>query len=421
MAAKLFGGRASMDGATILTRVVLDNYKSIAHCDVRLGPLNYLVGPNGAGKSNFLDALRFVADALKQSVGQALRNRGGGVSICHAPHKQQGYFRIHLEFRAPDGEPGHYALRVGQSKGNRSSVPWEVQEEILSLPTRPGETGPAQRPGHPNNRPDFGDRRALSLAADEPAYREVYSALTRMLFYNINPRSIADVVTFEPGQFLLPDGSNLASVFYRLGLPPDNVKDRITEYLRAILPGLIKVRAEPVLKEGTDLPPDTQKVALLFEQRCGASAVQLFWPSQMSEGTLRSLAILTALLQATVTEGPRPSLVAIEEPEAQVHPATLGVVRDAMVEASFNTQVIVTTQSADVLDNKDVETDSILAVSAEEGTTLIAPVDASGRELIRRRLYTPGELLRIGQLFPDRGANGAPGGTGRPAPVGGTV
>ena len=66
-----------MERATFLTRVVLENYKSIAHGDVRLGPLNYLVGPNGAGKSNFLDALRFVADALTHSVEQALCARGG--------------------------------------------------------------------------------------------------------------------------------------------------------------------------------------------------------------------------------------------------------------------------------------------------------------------------------------------------------
>ena len=45
-----------MEGATFLTRVVLENYKSIARCASGLGPLNYLVGPNGAGKSNFLDA-----------------------------------------------------------------------------------------------------------------------------------------------------------------------------------------------------------------------------------------------------------------------------------------------------------------------------------------------------------------------------
>jgi ABC-type Mn2+/Zn2+ transport system ATPase subunit len=36
-----------------LKRVVLRNYKSIAVCSVKLGPLTFLVGPNGAGKSNF--------------------------------------------------------------------------------------------------------------------------------------------------------------------------------------------------------------------------------------------------------------------------------------------------------------------------------------------------------------------------------
>src|SRR3954452_1553479 len=97
-----------MEQVTFLTRVVLENYKSIAHCDVRLGPLNYLVGANGAGKSNFLDALRFVSDSLKHSVGHALRSRGGGGSICYAPHKQQGFFRIHLEFLGQDGATGHY-------------------------------------------------------------------------------------------------------------------------------------------------------------------------------------------------------------------------------------------------------------------------------------------------------------------------
>jgi predicted ATPase len=409
-----------MEGATFLTRVVLDNYKSIARCDVRLGPLNYLVGPNGSGKSNFLDAIRFVADALKQSVGQALRTRGGGGSVCHAPHKTQGYFRIHLEFQAPGAAIGHYTLKVGQSKGDTASGVWEVQEEVLGLPCQPGETGAGLRGRHEANHSFFGDRLALSLVADEPAYREVYAALTRMLFYNIKPRSIEDVGTFEPGQFLPPDGSNLASVFFRLGFPPNEVAGRINEYLRLVLPGLFKVRTEPVLKEGADLPPDVQKVALLFEQRFKASGPHLFWPSQMSEGTLRALGILTALLQATAAEGPRPSLVAIEEPEAQVHPAALGVLRDAMVEACFSTQVIVTTQSADVLDSKDVDTDSILAVSAEDGITHIAPIDANGRDLIRRRLYTPGELLRIGQLFPEHDANGAPAGTSRATAVGGS-
>jgi AAA15 family ATPase/GTPase len=45
-----------MTDPTFPTRVKVKNYKSIAACDVALGPLTFLVGPNGAGKSNFLDA-----------------------------------------------------------------------------------------------------------------------------------------------------------------------------------------------------------------------------------------------------------------------------------------------------------------------------------------------------------------------------
>ena len=70
-------GAAVMTNSTLLTRVALKNYKSLAACDVRFGPLAFLVGPNGAGKSNFLDALRFVTDSLRTSLEHALRERGG--------------------------------------------------------------------------------------------------------------------------------------------------------------------------------------------------------------------------------------------------------------------------------------------------------------------------------------------------------
>jgi predicted ATPase len=49
-----------MTATAFLARVVLRNYKSIATCDVALGPLSYLVGANGSGKSNFVALLRFV-------------------------------------------------------------------------------------------------------------------------------------------------------------------------------------------------------------------------------------------------------------------------------------------------------------------------------------------------------------------------
>jgi predicted ATPase len=66
-----------MQDSRLITRVIVRNYKSIAACDLHLGPLSILVGPNGSGKSNFLDALRFVSEALGYTLDHALRGRGG--------------------------------------------------------------------------------------------------------------------------------------------------------------------------------------------------------------------------------------------------------------------------------------------------------------------------------------------------------
>lgn len=66
-----------MTDRRLLTRIALRKYKSIGACDIRPAQLSFLVGPNEPGKRNFLEALRFVADALGCSIDHALRDRGG--------------------------------------------------------------------------------------------------------------------------------------------------------------------------------------------------------------------------------------------------------------------------------------------------------------------------------------------------------
>ena len=101
-----------MKDSTFITRVILKNYKSIAACDVQLQSLTFLVGRNGAGKSNFLDALRFVADALNPSLDHAVRARGGINDVCCRSHGHPKYFSIRLEFALSEGFIGHYAFQI---------------------------------------------------------------------------------------------------------------------------------------------------------------------------------------------------------------------------------------------------------------------------------------------------------------------
>jgi predicted ATPase len=117
---------------------------------------------------------------------------------------------------------------------------------------------------------------------------------------------------------------------------------------------------------------------------------------------LRALGVLTALLQSS-NGGTRKKvpLVGIEEPEVALHPGAAGVLRDGLAAASRHTQVVVTSHSPDLLDDKSISDENILAVSNINGQTIIGPADAAGRSAIRDNLYTAGELLRLSQLTPD--------------------
>ncbi|HHQ4599048.1 TPA: AAA family ATPase, partial [Aeromonas veronii] len=60
-----------------LSRIVIDGYKSIAHCDLKMGSLNVLIGANGAGKSNFIGFFRLIATLLDHRL-QSLVGKAGG-------------------------------------------------------------------------------------------------------------------------------------------------------------------------------------------------------------------------------------------------------------------------------------------------------------------------------------------------------
>ena len=116
-----------MNGDTdprLVTRIALRNYKSIAACDVHPAPLSFLVGPNGCGKSNFLDALRFVAEALRFSLDHALRDRGGIQEVRRRSGGHPNHFGIRLELQLPRAV-GWYAFRVAAKPGGRYSVQQE--------------------------------------------------------------------------------------------------------------------------------------------------------------------------------------------------------------------------------------------------------------------------------------------------------
>lgn len=382
-----------MSGSIFLTRVVLRNYKSIGFCDVRLGPLTYLVGTNGSGKSNFLDALHLVKDALSGSLDQALTERGGLAEVRRRSSGHPTHFGIRLEFVLRGGERGHYSFDVG-ALADRG---YEVQNEECCIgakgkgPYYKVERGRLKASSESVFPSITSDRLALVSVSGLTVFRPVFDALTAMGFYNLNPKLMRDPQKPQDGRQLKPVGENITSVIGHLErVSPEGMR-LIQEYLQTVVPTIQGVERRQIG------PMET----LEFRQVvAGARHPWKFMAQNMSDGTLRALGILTALFQGNRDHAP--SLIGIEEPETALHPAASAALRDALAVAQQRTQVIVTSHSPDLLNDQAIPADAVLAVVSDEGETRIAPLDEASRQVMQEHLFSAGELLRLNQLAPDQ-------------------
>lgn len=395
-----------------MRRVLVRNYKSIELCDVPLGALTVLVGRNGAGKSNFLDALRFVTDSLRTSLDHAIKARGGIDSVRRRSTGHPRNFAIELRLTLPDGQGATYGFEVAaREKGG-----FIVKSEQLRLPgaffaidrrDRKSTTeDPAQMPitaGAPSKRPPeftasrenmpppMPDRLYLVTASGFPEFRPVYDGLLALGFYAFNPKTMRDPQTPDAGELLHQDGSNIASVIARLARDEPDAMERVVEYLGKIAPSVESV------KQVTHGAWETLE---FYQSIKGAPHPWRFEALSMSDGTLRAVGALVAIMQRVDRKSPV-QLVGIEEPETALHPAAVAALTGALHEAALRTQVIVTCHSPDMLDHIDPERDDLFVVQAEEGVTTVARVDPASREMMKEHLRTPGELLRLDLLAQD--------------------
>ena len=329
-------------------------------------------------------------------------DRGGIKSVRRHSTGHPTHFNIFLEFRLFDLTYGSFGFRVGA----KTQGGYEVQAEeckIYKSNTLTPEIhysvvdGKVIKSSAKVAPVAAGDRLYLVNASGLPEFRPLYEALSHMGFYNLNPESIRELQQPDAGELLDRHGSNLASVLGQLKSQNPLIKKRIEEYLSKVVPGIQKV-------DNKSIGP---KETLEFFQYIGNNeSPWKFLAQNMSDGTLRALGILVALFQAGENSSQRASLVGIEEPEAALHPAAAGILRDSLLDASKKTQVIVTSHSPDLLDDDGISDESIVPIVNEFGESRIAPLDEAGRSAIRDRLYTPGELLRLNQLIPENGGSG---------------
>ncbi|WP_395088364.1 AAA family ATPase [Armatimonas sp.] len=317
--------------ACFLNRVRLENYKSIAHCDVELKNLTFLAGPNGAGKSNFLQALFVNFTFYSTRKNKAINSDTTGDTFIRS-----GYDSNNCEMNGNFGIISSIHIRSKEFKFDNKT----------------------------NTKP-IPDPSFISYSLNTKLYSK--------------PSEIN-----EDSKFLHSDGKNIFNILHRIQTTESKILKTINSFIRIITPDIEKIW---ILQAGG---------YNILQFSCKGSDTP-FNASQMSDGTLHALGVLTAIFHAKSAGIP---LIGIEEPEAGLHPAAARVLREALIEASEDVQIIVTSHSPDLLDSPDIDPDSILAVVRENGETKIGPIDAASRKSLSEHLFTAGELLRMNQLEP---------------------
>ena len=374
-----------------ISRVVIKNYKSIARCDVKLYPLQFLVGRNGAGKSNFLDALAFVRDALEDNLGQAFKNRQGPNEVRRRSGGHPQNFGIRLDFNLAEGVGGLFSFEVSAAKGEKFSVKRETAvmrngETVTSYKT---ENGVLQADNPKQYPPVADDRLYLQSMATFSEYEPLFDALRTMGVYKLNPTEMSDFKQSDAETLLKTDGANIASCLADLD---SGAKSRILDYLKIIVPFVSDFNPKGLYGDSLQIVEFAQKVK-------GQKYPWRFPAINMSDGTLRALGVLVALLQKRKNDSSNfPLLVGIEEPETALHPRASASLLDALQEASEQRQVIVATHGVDLLDDEGISPDAILPVMRRDSETIIQRVPKVSADMMRKHLSTAGELLRQDQL-----------------------
>lgn len=355
-----------------IKRITIKNYRSITDLTVEMPDLMVLVGENGSGKSNFVDALRFLSDAMR-NLSDAVTKRGGIGRIRRWSSQGRPYdVTINVEMEIDDTRYA-YGFTLGSEKRNEYRIKREFAEKksrtILEFEKGSWKVTPNElKLGIPN------DNLTLPLLTDYENFSLIYRFLQEMNFCTIFPNALREPQKPDNPTPLNEHGSNFASALREIDRNFPTIKEDMIEYLSHVVPGTTNFR---VMQVGTYLV-----VRLKHED---GSEFDLY---QESDGTLRVLGLLLALYQQ-----PIPSLLAVEEPELTIHPGALALLCGVIEEAAVRQQVIVTTHSPDLIARFDV--DSLRVVERTSDGTKIDIIADSQFDAINEKLFGAGDILRI--------------------------
>ena len=330
-----------------LNKLTIRGFKSIrALEDFELKSLNLFIGANGAGKSNLISFFRMLHAFMEGNLNSYVIDNGGMSDLLFNGRKET--------------ESMYFEMRFG-SRGLRFTLKQGLKEEPNIVNEARYYAGGKTQWWIMGDSFDGKSKvasEAGSSSSDAENSRPVVDAIKSWQIYHFHDTSATAGMRhygiIQDYRELRIDAANLATYLaYLRDIHPRSYAD-VLDAVRLVTPFFDDFILDP-RQMG-----EAQKVNLSWKQKGSDYPMQ---PYHLSDGTIRFIALATALLQPEP-----PSTIIIDEPELGLHPHALAILAELIQHAATRTQLIIATQSATLLDHFGVE-DIVVVKRENAGST----------------------------------------------------
>ena len=345
-----------------LTSLKIEGYKSIKVCDLKLGSLNVLIGANGAGKTNFISFFRLIGEMLVGNLQLSVSKQGGPDVLLRHGRKTTDSITAEVYF----GNNG-YQFSIGATNDNRMMFSREAFWWNVSGPKIIGM-------GHFESKAGSGTKTLID--------QYVLPAMKSWRVYHFHDTSetakVKQVSQINDNEYLRQDARNLAAFLLRLKQNDGAHYKKIVRTIQLVAPFFGDFHLRPT-------PHNADQIELEWTEKGMDVPLKAH---ALSDGTLRFICLATVLNQP---EKFMPSTLLIDEPELGLHPYAITVLAAQLKAASERHQVIVSTQSVELVN--EFEADDLVVVNRQEGETTF---ERTSEEKLKSWLedYSLGEIWK---------------------------